>query len=218
MHHAHVEWRAKTHILGAWLWPAEEEPVNITDVAVLVIDMQQDFLSPASPLFVAGGPAIVPGLLRALEAARSANESIIHVIRRHRATGIDVDQSRRALFAETGGFLVAGTPGAEELPQLTLVPWDFTVVKTRWSAFFATDLDALLRRLGIHKLVLTGVQTPNCIRATANDALSLDYATIVLSDATASQTDEIQLSNLRDMAAIGVEVMTVSQYEQSLGL
>jgi nicotinamidase-related amidase len=200
------------------LWPAEEEPVNITDVAVLVIDMQQDFLSPASPLFVAGGPAIVPGLLRALEAARSANESIIHVIRRHRATGIDVDQSRRALFAETGGFLVAGTPGAEELPQLTLVPWDFTVVKTRWSAFFATDLDALLRRLGIHKLVLTGVQTPNCIRATANDALSLDYATIVLSDATASQTDEIQLSNLRDMAAMGVEVMTVSQYEQSLGL
>jgi len=200
------------------LWPAEEEPVNITDVAVLVIDMQQDFLSPASPLFVTGGPAIVPGLLRALEAARSANESIIHVIRRHRATGIDVDQSRRALFAETGGFLVAGTPGAEELPQLTLVPWDFTVVKTRWSAFFATDLDALLRRLGIHKLILTGVQTPNCIRATANDALSLDYATIVLSDATASQTDEIQLSNLRDMAAMGVEIMTVSQFEQSLGL
>jgi nicotinamidase-related amidase len=200
------------------LWPAEEKPVNITDVALLVIDMQQDFLSPASSLFVAGGPAIVPGLLRALKAARSANESIIHVIRRHRATGIDVDQSRRALFAETGGFLIAGTPGAEELPQLAPAPWDFIVVKTRWSAFFATDLDALLRRLSIHKLILTGVQTPNCIRATANDALSLDYATTVLSDATASQTDEIQLSNLRDMAAMGVEIMTVSQFEQSLGL
>jgi nicotinamidase-related amidase len=196
----------------------EEEPVSITDAAVLVIDMQQDFLSPASPLFVAGGPAIVPNLQRALKAARSVNESIVHVIRRHRATGIDVDQSRRTLFAETGGFLVTGTPGAEELPQLAPAPSDFIVVKTRWSAFFATDLDALLRRLNIYRLVLTGVQTPNCIRATANDALSLDYATTILSDATASQTDEIQQSNLRDMAAMGVEVMTVSQFEQSLGL
>lgn len=192
--------------------------MNITDMAVLVIDMQQDFLSPTSPLFVAGGPAIVPALQRALKAARSAGEPIIHVVRRHRVTGIDVDQSRRALFAETGGFLVAGTPGAEELPQLAPTPWDFTVAKTRWSAFFATDLDALLRRLGIHRLILTGVQTPNCIRATATDALSLDYATVVLSDATASQTGEIQLSNLRDMAAMGVEIITVSQFEQSLGL
>jgi nicotinamidase-related amidase len=192
--------------------------MNTNDVAILIIDMQQDFLSPASPLFVAGGPAMVANLQRAVKAARSANESIVHVTRRHRVTGIDVDQSRRALFAEVGGFLVAGTHGAEELPQLAPVPGDFTVVKTRWSAFFATDLEALLRRLGIHRLILTGVQTPNCIRATASDALSLDYATTVLADATASQTDEIQLSNLRDMAAMGVEIMTVSQFEQSLGL
>ena len=192
--------------------------MNTNDVAILIIDMQQDFLSPASPLFVAGGPAMVANLQRAVKATRSANESIVHVTRRHRVTGIDVYQSRRALFAEVGGFLVAGTHGAEELPQLAPAPGDFTVVKTRWSAFFATDLDSLLRRLRIHKVILTGVQTPNCIRATASDALSLDYATTVLADATASQTDEIKLSNLRDMAAMGVEIMTVSQFEQSLGL
>lgn len=195
-----------------------DKSVNIDDVAVLVIDMQRDFLSPESPLFVAGGPAMLPALQRALKAARRTNKSIIHVVRQHRVTGIDIDQSRRALFAETGGFLVAGTPGAEELLQLEPAPQDITVVKTRWSAFFATDLDALLRRLDIHRLVLTGVQTPNCIRATANDALSLDYATTVLADATASQTDEIQQDNLRDMAAMGVDIMTVSQFERSLGL
>ena len=198
-------------------WLGKEERVSVSDVAFLVIDMQRDFLSPTSPLFVACGPTIVPNVQRALLTARSANDFVVHVIRQHRATGIDVDQSRRALFAEVGGFLVAGTPGAEELPQLAPAPGDFTVVKTRWSAFFATDLDALLRRLGTHRLILAGVQTPNCIRATANDALALDYATVVLSDATASQTEEIQLSNLRDMAAMGVEIMTVSQFEQSLG-
>jgi len=199
-------------------WSGREERVCVSDVALLVIDMQQDFLSPTSPLFVAGGPAIVSNVQRALNTAWSANESVVHVLRRHRATGIDVDHSRRALFAEVGGFLVAGTPGAEELPQLAPAPGDFTIFKTRWSAFFATDLDALLRRIGTRRLILAGVQTPNCIRATANDALALDYATVVLSDATASQTEEIQRSNLRDMAAMGVEVMMVSQFQQSLGM
>ncbi len=87
--------------------------MSTNDVAILIIDMQQDFLSPASPLFVAGGPAIVPNLQRAVKAARSANESIVHVTRRHRSTGIDVDQSRRALFAK-GRIPGSRDSGAED--------------------------------------------------------------------------------------------------------
>ncbi|MCE5192856.1 MAG: isochorismatase family cysteine hydrolase [Candidatus Cryosericum sp.] len=186
--------------------------------ALLVIDMQRDFLSPASPLFVAGGPSIVLTVQRALQAARTANATVVHVRRSHRPDGIDIDSTRRNLFAAAGGFLVSGTPGADEPPELTPALGDLTVIKTRWSAFFATDLDLLLRRLAIRHLVLAGVQTPNCIRATAMDALSLDYVTSVLSDATASQTNEIQAANLADMAAMGITITSVSQFEESLGL
>lgn len=196
----------------------EEDVSTGTSTALLVIDMQRDFLSPSSPLFVAGGPSIVPAAQRAVQAARMANVTVIHVTRGHRPTGIDIDFTRQQVFAQSGGLLVTNTPGAEEVPELASAPGDLVIVKKRWSAFFATDLDLLLRRLAIRQIVLAGVQTPNCIRATAMDALSLDYATTVLSDATASQTEAVQTANLADMAAMGITIETTLQFVQSLGL
>jgi nicotinamidase-related amidase len=70
--------------------------------------------------------------------------------------------------------------------------------------------------MGVRSLVLAGVQTPNCIRATANDATSLDYHCVVLSDATASANDEIQDANLFDMSKMGVEIMTVAEAAEKL--
>ncbi|MHB8070887.1 MAG: cysteine hydrolase family protein [Candidatus Cryosericum sp.] len=190
--------------------------MNNSNVALVVIDMQVDFLTPSSPLYVAGGPAIAPAVHAVVERARSANVKIVHATRQHRPTGVDIDLSRLDLFTRSGPFLVAGTTGAQEISLLEPAATDLTVIKTRWSAFFGTNLDLLLRRLGVHHVVLAGVQTPNCIRATAVDALSLDYATTVLSDATASQTEAIQASNLADMAAMGIQILTVTQFEESL--
>ena len=65
----------------------------------------------------------------------------------------------------------------------------------------------LLRRLRIDTLVLMGTTTPNCIRTTCYDALSLDYDVIVLSDCTSSKSEEIQRSNLRDMEDAGAIIM-----------
>ena len=62
-----------------------------------------------------------------------------------------------------------------------MLPGELVLVKRRFSAFFATHLDLLLRRLGTERLVVCGVQTPNCIRATAFDAVSLDYHQVVCS-------------------------------------
>ena len=84
---------------------------------------------------------------------------------------------------------------------------DYHIVKPRYSAFFATELDLVLRRLGVRKVVLSGTTTPNCIRTTCYDAISLDYGVIVLSDCTSSKTLEIQESNLRDMKNVGAEIM-----------
>ncbi len=190
--------------------------MNNSDIALIVIDMQVDFLTPSSPLYVAGGPAIIPAVHAVIERARSANVKVVHATRQHRPTGIDVDLSRLDLFTRSGPFLVAGTMGAQEVSPLEPAATDLSVIKTRWSAFFGTNLDLLLHRLGIHHLVLAGVQTPNCVRATAVDALSLDYATCVLSDATASQTEAVQVSNLADMAAMGIQILTVRQFEESL--
>ena len=89
---------------------------------------------------------------------------------------------------------------------------DFLLVKPRYSAFFNTGLDLILRRKGIRHVILTGTTTPNCIRTTCYDAISLDYEITVLSDCTSSVTEEIQQSNLRDMANIGAHIISSKEF------
>ncbi len=176
--------------------------------ALIVIDMQNDFCLPAADLFVAGAPACTPHVIEAVDGCRRAGVPVVWVTRRHRADGSDVDRSRRELFA-TRPFLIE-SPGCDLVDGLRVLPGEYEIVKRRWSAFFGTDLDLLLRRLRVERLYLCGVQTPNCIRGTAVDANALDYACVVLSDATASATDAVQRANLFDMGNMGIEVMTTA--------
>lgn len=177
--------------------------------ALVVVDMQNDFCLPSSRLFVAGAATAIAGTKRAVAGFRAAGAPVIWVMRHHRPGGEDVDRARQELFRETP-FLI-GSPGADLVDGLAVAEGEVIVVKRRWSAFFATDLDLVLRRLGAGTVVVAGVQTPNCIRATAVDATSLDYETVVLSDATASASDAVQAANLFDMANMGIRIATVDE-------
>ena len=64
----------------------------------------------------------------------------------------------------------------------------------------------------IRHIILTGTTTPNCIRTTCYDAISLDYEVTVLSDCTSSVTEEIQQSNLRDMANVGTHIISSVEF------
>eukprot|EP00897_Mesotaenium_endlicherianum_P004647 jgi/Mesen1/420/ME000100S10656 len=190
----------------------KEPPIN--DTAILVIDMQNDFLLPGSPTSVAGGLAVVPSVKQAVEGARKKKIPVIWVKREHHASGMDVELSRRHLFeGGRSGILVPGTAGAALVDGLVAEEQDIVVIKKRFSAFFGTSLDSILRNLGVENLLITGVQTPNCIRATAFDAVSLDYKHVgVLADATASATDEVQAANLADMRKAGIETPTLQGF------
>jgi nicotinamidase-related amidase len=181
----------------------------MNDTALVVIDMQNDFCLSTSQLFVRGAPQVIDNVIAIAETFREAGAPVVIVLRQHRESGLDVDHTRTGLFSEDP-FLVS-SPGADLVCGLEIADTDIVVVKRRWSAFFATDLDLVLRRLGVKSVVLAGVQTPNCIRATAADATSLDYHCVVLSDATASASDEVQNANLYDMGMMGVDVMTVEE-------
>ena len=90
-------------------------------------------------------------------------------------------------------------------------------MKPRFSAFFDTQLDDVLSREGINTVVLAGTTTPNCVRSTCYDALSLNYNVVVLEDATSSRTPEVQRANIEDMAYIGAHIMSVAKFlEQGL--
>ncbi len=89
---------------------------------------------------------------------------------------------------------------------------DRVIVKPRFSAFFGTQLDLVLRRMGVGTVVLTGTTTPNCIRTTCYDALSLDYNVAVIEDCTSSRTPAVQAANIEDMAHIGAQMLTCDEF------
>ena len=149
--------------------------------AILVVDMLNDFVYGA--LTCERGKAIVSSTAQLLDAARKAGVPVIFCNDAHRK-GID-----RELII-WGDHAIAGTPGAEVIPELNLNENDYVVPKRRYSGFFQTDLDILLKELGVQTVVMTGLHTHMCVRHTSADAYSLGYDVVVAKEATESFTEE----------------------------
>ena len=149
--------------------------------AVLVVDMLNDFVTGA--LKCDRGLAIVPQTSKLLEGARKAGVPVIFYNDAH-LKGIDHE------LKLWGDHAIAGTKGAEVIPELRLCEKDYVVPKRRYSAFFRTDLDLLLKELGVDTVILTGLHTHMCVRHTAADAYQLGYDVVVAKDATDSFTQE----------------------------
>ena len=183
--------------------------------ALIIIDMQHGFLDSSSALCVAGAAATVPACTRALNRARELGMPVFHAIREYAADGSDVEAARHRGWVEGGkpvSRACASPRTLDEYEPLAPQPGDRVIVKPRFSAFFATQLDLVLRRLGVGTVVLIGTTTPNCIRTTCYDALSLDYNVVLLEDCTSSRTPEEQAANIEDMAFIGAHIMTCDEF------
>ena len=183
--------------------------------AFLVIDMQKAFVEPGAALRIAGAKATVPAIRRALDAARRAGARIWWVEREYAADGSDMEKPRRKALESLGisGVLAPGSTGLNSVEQpdgLRKEPGDRTIIKKRYSAFFGTDLDRQLREEGVETIVLLGTTTPNCIRSTCYDGISLNYDVVVLEPCCSSNTPEIQRSNMEDMERAGAVIIRLS--------
>lgn len=185
------------------------QDINWTRTAILVVDMQRAFVEPGQPLCVAGAAATVPALEQAVATLRSRGGLVVWVRREYAADGSDMEPFRRERMRQAGtlGVMAHGSYGAEPVDGLAGEPEDYVVIKRRFSGFFQTDLNEYLAAHGIDTVIVTGTQTPNCVRGTAYDAVNYDYRTVILADCTSSQTPEVQQANLTDMANAGIEVV-----------
>lgn len=185
--------------------------------ALLVIDMEQGFLHPNSPLYIAQAADTVPMCGRVIAKARERGIPVFFVNRIYRKNGSDVEACRYEQWLQGGRCLAPDSTGdcSIEVPT-AFAPQagDYTIIKPRFSAFFQTELDLILRRLQVDTILLTGTTTPNCIRATCYDGLSLDYNVVVIADCCSSRTEAVQRANLEDMAYIGADVVLAEQFLQ----
>lgn len=174
--------------------------------ALLVIDMQNDFVLESAPFRIQGAIGIIGNIKKAVEKFRQKKAPIFYVAKVHKADGSDIEITRRERFKATP-YAVDGTRGAQIIDELTPKKGECVIRKTRMDSFFRTDLDLTLKKEGVTDLVITGIQTANCIRATAVTAVALDYNTAVVEDATAAPTPQIHACNINDMKNMGVSII-----------
>lgn len=170
--------------------------LNIDKAALLVIDMQKFFLDPNSPTYTESGPAIIPSVKRLIAAFRAAGRPVIYTKHVHHPDFIDAGIMK--WWWE--GACLEGSPESEIDDDIAPLANEKIILKHRYSAFYNTDLETILRCLKIEDLVITGVMTNMCCESTARDAYYRDYRVFFLADATGSINEEMHKASLLNLA------------------
>jgi ureidoacrylate peracid hydrolase len=170
--------------------------LQVPKTALLVIDMQRFFADPAGKGYLPCTKAIMPNMRRLLRVFRKARRPVIFTRHAHHPQMLDAGIMVR-WWKES---IVEGTPESEILAELAPRASEKIVTKHRYSAFYDTDLQTVLRSLRIEDLVICGVMTNMCVESTARDAYFRDYQTFLPADATGAPTEEMHRASLLNLA------------------
>jgi ureidoacrylate peracid hydrolase len=172
--------------------------------ALLVIDMQNAFVAPGSPIEVPAAREIVAPINRLAAALRERGVPVIWVMHENQEGGRDWAGFFDAFVApgkreQAAAALEAGSRLQALWPQLEVAPNDLRVAKNRYSAFIKNDFQKTLHERGIDTLLIAGTKTNVCCECTARDAMMLDFKVVLLSDCTAALSDDEQRATLENV-------------------
>lgn len=194
------------------IWLKKIEPFNqhtiepkFDKTALLVIDMQKFFLDPDSPTYTCGGVAIISKIQQLISAFRYYNRPIIFTRHVHHPDRIDAG----IMGWWWEGMCIEGSAESEIHDDLRPLTNEKVIFKHRYSAFYNTDLETILRCLNIEDLIITGIMTNNCCESTARDAYYRDYRVLFLADGTGSINEEMHIASLLNLS-FGFAYITTS--------
>lgn len=178
--------------------------------ALLVIDMVRAYFSPDAPFYL-GRPEVVDACSRLLDSARSSGIPVAHTTVQYDRDGLN------------GGLFVQKIPALrmfcdgdphdwhEIVPELPPAEGEVVVVKQYASAFAGTSLTATLSALSVDTLVICGVSTSGCVRATATDAMQLGLRPMVVRQGCGDRSEEIHEANLYDLGLKYADVIEIDE-------
>ena len=186
-------------------------------IALVIIDMQRDFIEPGGFGEALGNDIrplakIIPATRRLLDAFRRLNLPVVHTCEGHCADLSDCPQAKLNRGKGTlnigdigpmGRVLVLGEPGNDFVSELKPLPNEIVIAKPGKGAFYATELDHVLRQKGITHLLITGVTTEVCVQTTMREANDRGYECLMVEDCTESYFPEFKRVTLEMVRAQG---------------
>lgn len=212
--------------------PAASMGADFARSALIVVDMQNDFLHPDGSFahiasehpeaqidlpFLRG---TVSQVKRLLEAFRAADRPVVYIAHVLKPDYSDAAFPYWRLGTQPGGanrtHCVEGTWGAEIVDELTPRDGEHLVVKKGFGGFSNTPLDTILRNMDVHTCVVAGVTTCVCVSNTVRGGVENNYRMVLVSDAVAEVSRETHDAELRTMARIFADVMTTREVTDML--
>lgn len=217
---------------------ADPEPleIDISKTAVIVIDMQNAFVSKGGMLDLWG--ADMPSLRKAIEpnkkiidAARAVKCKIIYITHKYSSDLYDSggpsspnwykDRSLRDYRDHPewrDKLIIRDTWGSEIIDELKPGPDDIQVEKLRYSAFWGTGLDMILKTCNVKYLVISGITTNICVETSIRDAYNYDYFPILVADATASMPPSMRETTIHNVSRCFGWVTTAEDFVRAVQL
>lgn len=166
---------------------------EVNDGALVIVDMLNDFCKEGGAMVLPEGLETIEPTQALIRAFREKGLPIIYINDCHRAGKYDKEFDKRSPHC------IEGTWGAQVIDELAPQEEDYQIPKRRFSGFYQTDLDLVLRELGRKTVVVTGVVTNICVRSTCHDAFFLGYQVVVPRDCVRATGPREQESTLWDI-------------------
>ena len=180
--------------------------------ALVLVDVLDGFFSVDGSMYYPTVTDVVPSLRTLLDTARERDRLVVHAVERHYEALDDFEHHHIPPHCVVGSADAAYFSGFAPVER----PREVEVAKRRYSAFFATDLDLLLREQGIDTVVIAGVKTNVCIRATVQDAFANGYRVRVPRQATNSNRPHLAAASLEDIDRYFGQVLDTEQVTEQL--
>jgi len=175
--------------------PVADSSAEAVPTALVLVDVIASFFEEGQPNFYPAAPEVLGPIKELLSIARTNGTLVVHAVERHYPGLEDFEFRKLPRHHEIGATDAAYAPGFEPVASGREVE----VPKRRFSAFYATDLDLLLREQGIRRVVLVGVKTNVCIRASAQDAFAGGFEVWVPRETTNSNRPHLAEASLEDI-------------------
>lgn len=163
---------------------------------LLIIDMQNDFIAEGAPIECPGGRDIIANIQKVKAWAKKNGMPVMYTKESHRPQKVDFGLELERSEPE---HCLEGTPGIDIVKELTPEADDFVIVKRRYSAYYLTDLEILLRGLKRNAVIIVGAATNVCVYATALETQQRDMNAVVLRDCVAGTSVDAHESFLKNI-------------------